>query len=148
MAPTTTIMTSEPLAGASAENTVRALRRIELMALGWALIGLVGWAVFERCVDGLIVLTLAAAASMVSFRGLQRLVWQLGAREGGKSSPPTVLFAVLRFSIVALLPLASIWLDTRQVLALVVGFSALPAALLSEGLLQLLRTTSERRDGS
>jgi hypothetical protein len=141
-------MDRDPAAQSTDRDVLAVLRRVERTALLWGLLFVLGWAVVEHSVDGFIVLTLAAAASMVSFRGLQRLVWQLGAREGGKSNRPTILFAVLRLSVVALLPLASLWLDSRQVLALALGFSVLPAALMSEALLQFLPFRSKPRDGS
>jgi len=141
-------MDRDPEAQSTDRDVFAVLRRVERTALLWGLLFVLGWAVVEHSADGLLVLTLAAAASMVSFRGLRRLVWQLGAREGGKSNRPTILFAVLRLSVVALLPLASLWLDTRQVLALALGFSVLPAALMSEALLQFLPFRSRPRDGS
>jgi hypothetical protein len=94
----------------------------------------------RRSAGGALVLTLAAAASIVAFRGLQRLVGQLAA--GGPEHRRPIdrrsrRLVGLRFSLLTLAPLASLWMDSERALALVVGFSALPLAVLTEGLLQL-----------
>ena len=105
-------------------------------------LALVLWLVWQRTLDGAAILTLAAAASIVSFRGLQRLVWRLGPRNGGKIDRRSQVSAGLRFAIILFLPAASLWLDSRQTLALIVGFSAFPLALMTEGVSQFFRTSS------
>jgi fatty acid desaturase len=37
-----------------------------------------------------------------------------------------------------LAPLASLWMDSERALALILGFSVLPLAIMTEGLLQLV----------
>ena len=75
----------------------------------------------------------------------QRLVWGLGVRDGGKIDRRSQVSAGIRFSIILLLPAASLWLDSRQAFALIAGFSALPLALMTEGVIQLF---SKRRSDS
>ncbi len=125
------------------------LRRIEkLMVLFW-LLGGVSWLLFLGGFGEALILTLAAAASIVSFRGLQRLVWQMGVRDGGKIDRRSLVLAGLRFGIVLLLPVASLWLTSRQALALIAGFSSLPLAVMTEGLSKFVRTpSSEPTDGN
>ena len=133
----------------STDEEIRAvLRRIERMMLFWGALALVLWLVFVGSVDGAAILTLTCTASIVSFRGLQTLVWRLGSRDGGKIDRRSQVFAALRFAIILLLPAASLWLDSRQALALIAGFSALPLALMSEGVAQFFtKPRSEPSDG-
>ena len=126
--------------GASEPRAV--LRRIEKLMVVFGLLGVVLWLVFVGGFGNAVILTLASAASIVSFRGLQRLVWRIGAREGGKTDRWSQVFAGLRFGIVLLLPAVSLWLTTRQTLALIAGFSTLPLALITGGFWQFVRAPS------
>ncbi len=139
-----------PIDGSSGSDSepLLVLRRIERLMVFFWLLGVVSWLVFLGGWGNVLILTLAAAASIVSFRGLRRLVWRMGAREGGKIDRRTQFLAGLRFTIVLLLPAASIWLTTRQTLALIAGFSSLPFAVITEGLSQFVRAPrSEPTDG-
>jgi hypothetical protein len=127
------------------------------MAAGYGLIE-AGWMlVFRRAWSAALVLTLAAVASIVAFRSLQGLVGRLSAGQlrsgqlhaeqlqtGSRKSDPRASIdrrsrrlVWLRFSLLTLTPLVSLWLDSERALALILGFSVLPLAIMSEGLLQL-----------
>jgi hypothetical protein len=132
----------------------RVLRRLEWMAAGYGLAGALTLLLLRRSPGGALVLTLAAAASIVAFRGLQGLVGQFAAGQGaGRLLPDETphgssdtrrpierrsrRLVWLRFSLLTLAPLVSLWMDSERALGLVIGFSALPLAILTEGLLQL-----------
>lgn len=110
-----------------------------LLGLAGAIFLLLG----RRSPGGALVLTLAAAASIFAFRGLQGLVGQLAA--GSSESPGTRRpidrrsrrLVWLRFSLLTLAPLISLWMDSERALGLVMGFSVIPLAAVTEGLLQL-----------
>ena len=129
----------------SRTDPARVLRRLEWLA---ALYGVAGalWLLAGRgSVAGALVLTLTAAVSIVSFRGLQGLVGQLQAgtdrpeprSETRPSDRRSRRLVWLRFSLLTLAPLASLWLDSERALALILGFSVLPLAIMTEGLVQL-----------
>jgi hypothetical protein len=116
------------------------LRRLEWVAAAYGLAGAL-WILLERCsVGAALVLTLAAAASIVAFRGLQGLVGQLAA---GRPGTPRAIdrrsrrLVWLRFSLLTLAPLVSLWMDSERALGLVIGFSVLPLAVVTEGVLQV-----------
>ena len=125
--------------------------RLERLAAAYGLAGGLLLLV-RRSYEGALVLTLTAAASIVAFRGLQGLVARLGAGEG-RSGAPTSFDARgrrlvwLRFSLLLLVPLASLWLDSERALALILGFSVLPLAIITEGLLQLAHALAVRDHG-
>lgn len=118
------------------------LRRLELLAAGWTAVGAAGF-LAARSPAGALVLTGASAASIVAFRGLQRIVAALGPRD--ETRDPTrarrpMLAALIRLGLLgALLMAGSFLLDRGLFRALVLGFSTLPAALMTEGLLQAVR---------
>jgi hypothetical protein len=125
--------------------------RLERLAAAYGLAGGLLLLV-RRSYEGALVLTLTAAASIVAFRGLQGLVARLGAGEE-RSGAPTSFDARgrrlvwLRFSLLLLVPLASLWLDSERALALILGFSVLPLAIITEGLLQLAHALAVRDHG-
>ena len=99
--------------------------------------------------QGALVLTLAAAASIFAFRGLQTLVGQLAA--GSPRTPRPIdgrsrRLVWLRFSLLTLAPLISLWMDSERALGLVMGFSVIPLAAVTEGLLQLGFVLMGRRE--
>ena len=118
----------------------RVLRRLEWLAAFYGLAGAVCLLLVRRSPAGALVLTLAAAASIVAFRGLQGLVGQLAAGRHDTRRPidrRSRRLVWLRFSLLTLAPLVSLWMDSERALGLVIGFSALPLAIVTEGLLQL-----------
>lgn len=130
----------------------RVLRRLERVAAGYALAGAVALGLAWRAPWPALVLTLTAAASIVAFRGLRGLVERLqpGTGSSGTPEPRTRLrrrLVWLRFSLLLLVPLASLWLDSERALALILGFSVLPLAIVTEGLVQLLVLLVDRNHG-
>lgn len=118
------------------------LRRLELLAAGWTAVGVLAW-LAAGPPAGALVLTGASAVSIVAFRGLQRIVAALGPRD--ETRDPTrarrpVWAALIRLGLLgALLMAGALLLDRGLFPALVLGFSTLPAALMTEGLLQAVR---------
>ena len=129
------------------DQPARILQRLELMAAAYGVAAAALFAVLRSILEASI-LTLATAASIVAFRGLQRLVAAMGAREDGKIDRRSRVLVTLRFALLTLVPVGSLWLNPRLVLALLVGFSALPLALMTEGILLLLILSREPKDGS
>lgn len=130
---------------ASAEAPERILRRIELVAAGYGLAGaslLLAW----RSPGSAIALTLGAAVSIVAFRGLRALVERLGPDSERRIDRRSRRLVWLRFSLLLLLPLASLWVSSEQALVLLMGFSALPLAIVTEALLQLFSGVGTERD--
>ena len=113
----------------------RVLRRVEVSALILALAGLAFFA--TRSLVEAVFLTLGAGISIVSFRGLRALVGRLGAPGKGKPDDRSRRRIWLRFSLLILIPLTTLWLDSARTLALLVGFSVIPLALVSEGFYQI-----------
>lgn len=126
------------------------LRRLELLAVGWTAVGAGGFVLAGSGTRAL-VLTGASAASIVAFRGLQRIVSAIGPRDGTRDqsparepAPPTGegrrgpgLAVLIRLGLLgALLVAGSVLLAPGHFPAFVLGFSTLPAALMTEGLLQ------------
>ena len=124
---------------ASWSAPARVLRRLEWMAAGYGLAGAF-WMLAIDAAAAALVLTLAAAASIVAFRGLQELVGQLAAGRPDTRRPidrRSRRLVWLRFSLLTLAPLVSLWMDSERALGLVIGFSVIPLAVVTEGLLQV-----------
>ena len=119
------------------------LRRLELMALAWTAVGAAAFAAAGRLPEAA-VLTGASAASIVAFLGLQRIVSSLRpeAQDDPEHHRPFDwrhgLAAVVRLAVLGALVVAgAVVLGRRFFAALVLGFSTLPAAFMTEGLLQM-----------
>jgi hypothetical protein len=130
----------------------RVLRRLERVAVGYGVAGAALLYALRGSLGAALVLTLAAAASIVAFRGLQELVGRLQAGAGRSGTPESSdrrsrRLVWLRFSLLLLVPLASLWLDSERALALILGFSVLPLAILTESLLQLGFVLADRKHG-
>ena len=121
------------------------LRRIGRLMMLYGALGVVVLVVLLGGWREVPVLILATAGGIISFRGLQLLVGQIGARGGEKLDRRGRLLAGMCFGIILLLPVAVLWLDSRQTLALVVGFSAFPLALMTEGVSQFFRSSTPQR---
>jgi len=131
------------------------LRRMERLAVAWTVVGAVGLVIVSRssapaaswaaAILQAAVLTGVSAASIVSFRGLQRIVSTLGPADQDTRKQRTIgwrqgLAALLRLCLLGALVIGgSLQLGSRFSPALVLGFSTLPAALMTEGLLQVVR---------
>ena len=126
--------------GPSWSSPARVLRRLEWMAAGYGVAGAAFLLLGRGSAGGALILTLAAAASIVAFRGLQRLIGQLSAGSPEKRrplDPRSRRLVWLRFSLLTLAPLLSLWMDSERALGLVMGFSVIPLAAVTEGLLQV-----------
>lgn len=151
------------------------LRRMELVAVAWTVVAGVSYGA-ARSWAGAVVLTGASAASIVAFRGLQRIVSALGPDGNGSQGPledarpvpaeePAArppgsvdatsrggtigwrpgLGALVRFGLLGAVACAAVLLlDSEHFPAIVLGFSTLPAALMTEGALQVVRALRGR----
>lgn len=138
------------------------LRRIERLAVVWTVVGVVGVAIASRVSEPAAswseaalraaVLTGVSAVSIVAFRGLQRIVSALGPADQDTRKQRTIgwrqgLAALLRLCLLGALVIGgSLQLGPRFSPALVLGFSTLPAALMTEGLLQVVRALRGKED--
>jgi hypothetical protein len=145
------------------------LRRIEAMAVAWAVVAGVGWGLAASW-TGAAILTGAAAASIVGFRALQRIVSALGPTENqiedqpaGPPDPtddpepagshdrrsglgaPGIGFLVRLGLLGAAIAAGAFLLEPEHFPAVVLGFSTLPAALIIEGLWQIVCALREKR---
>lgn len=125
----------------------RILARIERVA---AVLGALGALLYLlRSPAGALVLTLTAAASIVAFHGLQNLVGRLGAGSDTKVDQRSKRLVWLRFCLLLVIPLTSLWLDAELALSLLLGFSVIPLSFVGEGFFQLfLSLTSRGENGS
>ena len=141
-------MTEHPSERRDEEPSV-VLRRVERFIYVYGLAGVAFWLVVMGGWIEALILTLTAAASIVSFRGLQGLVGSLAVGDRGKLSRRNKVSAGVRFATILLLPAVSLWLNSRQVLALILGFSSLPLALMTEAAWEFFSPPkSESTDGS
>jgi len=131
----------------SRTDPARVLRRLEWLAALYGVAGALWLLAVRGSLAAALVLTLTAVVSIVSFRGLQGLVGHLQAgtdrpESRSENSRPSDRrsrrLVWLRFSLLTLAPLASLWLDSERALALILGFSVLPLAIMTEGLVQLV----------
>ena len=137
------------LAVTAATDPARVLRRMEWLAAALGVAGALFLLLGRRSPGGALVLTLAAAASIFAFRGLQTLVGQLAAGSPKTRRPidsRSRRLVWLRFSLLTLAPLISLWMDSERALGLVMGFSVIPLAAVTEGLLQLGFVLMGRRE--
>jgi hypothetical protein len=117
------------------------LRRLQLLAAGYALVLGTVFVLLGAPRRGL-VLTGGAAVSIVALRSLEGVVRRLGAT--GFGPPPGLGWRYpLRLLLLVVL-VSTLILGGRDALALVLGVSAVPAALLVEAALQLTALRRER----
>ncbi len=120
----------------------RILARIERVA---AVLGALGALLYLlRSPAGALVLTLTAAASIVAFHGLQGLVGGLGAGSDTKVDQRSKGLVWLRFCLLLVIPLTSLWLDAELALSLLLGFSVIPLSFIGEGFFQLFLSLMSR----
>lgn len=84
-------------------------------------------------------LTLGGAASIFGFRSLRGLVGGLAPASSGRVRPETTLLLVLRGAVLGGLAIAVYAFGSILILPLLIGVSAIPAALMYEAGLRLLR---------
>lgn len=130
-----------------AERAGRAtIRRIEAFTMAWTALG-AGVFLGAGRPRGAVALTLCGGASIVAFRGLQWVVNALGpGSEGPKpGSWKRGLLALARWGWLGGAVAAALHFAPNELLGLIAGFSTLPAALMTEGVLLLVRTLLEER---
>lgn len=128
------------------------LRRLELLAAAWTAVGAGGF-LLAGAPAAALVLTGASALSIVAFRGLQRIVSAVRPEErveGEEERPGRLgwrpgLAALVRFAVLfGLLFAGALLLDPEYFPAIVLGFSTLPASLITEGLYRAARSIRGR----
>ena len=77
-----------------------------------------------------ITLTAAGLVSSFSFRGLEMQVRALEPRADGRLGAKNILFIVLRYSLLSAFIVAALLVGSREFIALILGFSVVPLALL------------------
>ena len=112
------------------------LRRVKLLAGGWGLVAGAALAAQGGWRRG-VVLTLAAAVSIVALRSLEGVVRRLRVPADGATPDSLGVGYVLRLLLLAVL-VTILALGGRDPLALLLGLSAVPLALIGEALLQVL----------
>ena len=75
-------------------------------------------------------LTAAGLVSSFSFRGLEMQVRALEPRADGRLGAKNLLFIVLRYSLLSAFIVAALLVGSREFIALILGFSVVPLALL------------------
>ncbi len=75
-------------------------------------------------------LTAAGLVSSFSFRGLEMQVRALEPRADGRVGSKNTLFIVLRYSLLSAFIVAALLVGSREFIALILGFSVVPLALL------------------
>lgn len=103
-------------------------RRVVRCALAVTAVG--GALAFVWSLSAAITLTAAGVVSSFSFRGLEMQVRALEPRADGRGGAKNVLFIVLRYSLLSAFIVAALLVGSREFVALILGFSVVPLALL------------------
>ncbi len=100
--------------------------------LRWALVvtAVGGALAFVWSLSAAITLTAAGLVSSFSFRGLEMQVRALEPRADGRLGAKNILFIVLRYSLLSAFIVAALLVGSREFVALILGFSVVPLALL------------------
>ena len=77
-----------------------------------------------------VTLTVAGLVSSFSFRGLEMQVRALEPRADGRAGARNTLFTLLRYSLLSAFIVAALVVGSREFIALILGFSVVPLALL------------------
>lgn len=122
------------------------VRRVEVFACVLGLLAAAGlWIAVGR--NAALVLTLTAAVGIVHFRALQVQVRLLAPRSDGRPGGEFGLLALVRLTFVGTLTIGALFLGSRYPLALILGFSVIPAALMAEALLRVAGIVRGVADG-
>jgi hypothetical protein len=123
------------------------VRRIERMAVAYlALAATAMWILTDA--NQAIVLTLIGSLSIVNFRALQLQVSLLEPRSDGRLGARNTLLLVLRLTFLGALVSGALLLGRNFILALVLGFSVIPAALMTEGVVRVAGFLRKANHGS
>lgn len=127
--------TKSPRNAPASDEEVRILRRIASLAMVYGAVGGLAYAA-SRGYVGALVLTLSAVASIVNFRGLEAFAILLEPQRQGTLGVRNTLLITLRLVILAGVVLAALALGAQYLLAVILGFSVLPAALITEAVIE------------
>lgn len=99
--------------------------------LRWSLLltALGGAAALAWSPGAAIALTAAGLVSSFSFRGLEMQVRALEPSAEGRAGARNILFTVLRYSLLSAFIVAALLVGSREFIALILGFSVVPLAL-------------------
>lgn len=103
-------------------------RRVLLWALVLTASG--GAVALAWSLSSALTLTAAGLVSSFSFRGLEMQVRALEPRADGRLGATNILFIVLRYSLLSAFIVAVLLVGPREFIALILGFSVVPLALL------------------
>ena len=103
-------------------------RRVLRCALAVTAVG--GALSFFWSLSAALTLTAAGLVSSFSFRGLEMQVRALEPRADGRLGAKNILFIVLRYSLLSAFIVAALLVGSREFIALILGFSVVPLALL------------------
>ncbi len=103
-------------------------RRVLRCALVVTAVG--GALAFVWSLSAALTLTAAGLVSSFSFRGLEMQVRALEPRADGRLGAKNLLFIVLRYSLLSAFMVAALLVGSREFIALILGFSVVPLALL------------------
>ncbi len=85
-----------------------------------------------------VALTAGGLVSSVSFRGLEMQVRALSPSVDGRAGARNTLFTVLRYSLLSAFIVAALLVGPREFIALILGFSVVPLALVASELARLV----------
>lgn len=126
---------SSTVSSPGTESEVRILRRIAWLAVAYALVGAAAYGLW-RGPAGALVLTLSALASIVNFRGLEAFAVLLEPQRQGTLGARNTLLITLRLVILVGVISAALALGAKYLLAVILGFSVLPGALITEAVIE------------
>jgi len=132
-------MTGEAPAGTDQGAVAEARSLGRIRAVAWMLAA-VGGGTLALASGGraAIVLTAVAAASIVALRGLERAVAHLRVGPEGELSPGSAAPLFLRLALWAVAVVAALLLGSPDVMAILLGASVVPLAVIVEAGLQLV----------
>lgn len=114
------------------------LRRVERVALGIGAVGALS-ALLVSGYTAALVLTLGGAASIFGLRSLRGLIGRLTPSGRGGVDPGLAALLLLRAVTLGGLLILVLAVSSTLILPLLLGLSVVPAALICEGITQLLR---------
>lgn len=103
-------------------------RRVVRCALGVTAVG--GALALAWSLSAALTLTAAGVVSSFSFRGLEMQVRALEPHADGRVGAKNILFIVVRYSLLSAFIVAALLVGSREFIALILGFTVVPLALL------------------
>ncbi|MDE2691731.1 MAG: hypothetical protein OXI49_14555 [Acidobacteriota bacterium] len=117
-------------------GTADQLAAMSKRVLRWSLLltALGGAAALAWSPGAAVALTVAGLVSSFSFRGLEMQVRALEPNVDGRAGARNTLFTVLRYSLLSAFIVAALLVGSREFIALILGFSVVPLALVASEL--------------